>query len=101
MEKLTFGQTIRVAREKKGITQQELLKLIRGKYFSPSYMSKVEVDGSIPSVHRILELADALELDQKDLWELAKSEKIEAYSRKLSKLYERARTRHWEIKLKK
>lgn len=101
MNKLTFGQTIRTAREKKGITQQELLKLIRGKYFSPAYMSKVEVDGSIPSVHRILDIADALELDQKDLWELAKSEKIEAYSRKLSRLYERARTRHWETKLKR
>jgi transcriptional regulator with XRE-family HTH domain len=101
MNKLTFGQTIRAAREKKGITQQELLKLIRGKYFSPAYMSKIEVDGAIPSVYRIIDLADVLDLDQRDLWELAKSEKIEAYSLKLSKRYERERTRHWELKLKK
>ena len=53
---MTLGQTIREARQSKGMTQKELV----GDYITRNMLSKIENDSAIPSVRTLEYLAGAL-----------------------------------------
>lgn len=83
----SFGNTIRIARIKKGWEGVKLIEMINNR-FTTSYLSKLENHSSIPSPLIIMILADVLDLDPDELWIIAKKEIINNYAIKIEKKYQ-------------
>ena len=81
-----FGTTIRKLRIKNNFGLEELCDLL-DYIISPTYITKIELHGEIPSPGVVLLLADALNYNATRLLNIAKQEKIEAFEKKMGKLY--------------
>lgn len=88
MEK-TIGEIIQAHRKEKGWTVKEFLKRL-GVDVSPAYITKVEVHGEVPSVELICKIAAVLGLDERELFEAAKTVKINRLDGVLEKQYQQA-----------
>jgi transcriptional regulator with XRE-family HTH domain len=64
-----LGENIRLARKRKGLTQEQLAELCEKK---PSYITSVETSGRNPKISTIKQIADALEVDYRTLLEVPK-----------------------------
>lgn len=67
---MSFGRRIRELRQERGLTQRELAERVERDF---SYISKIENDRleHTPSIRTIRRLAEALEVDELELMELA------------------------------
>jgi len=83
---MNFAQRIKKLRRAKGWSVYDLANAIRVK--SPGYISKIEARGEIPSPEMISKLADALEADAKELFELAKKDKHQQLTHSINKKYD-------------
>ncbi len=89
MTEKTFGQVIKARREKKGWTQSHLVSKFISPSISEAYIKLVENKGEIPSIPRILQLADIFGISRDSLWKVAKEEKLRIYAAKLDEVYQR------------
>lgn len=86
MERI-FGKKVQQVRKKNGWTIREFIEKI-GVDLSPSYITKIEIHGEIPAPEVIRKIADALKVPHKELWDAAKSDKIQDVSDSLDAKYE-------------
>lgn len=82
-----LGTKIRQIRLRKKMTIAQFIKKLRDK-ISPTYVTKIEVYGEIPSPDIICKIADVLDCNRTWLLNLAKEEKIQRFKEKMEKLYE-------------
>ncbi len=82
---MSFAQRIKELRKAKSWSVYELANAIRVK--SPGYVSKIEARGEIPSPEMIARLAEALQADARELFELAKRDKGQQLTRSINKKY--------------
>lgn len=82
-----FGILIKRTREQQGLTVRALAEAI-GK--SPGYVSRIEVQGEIPSVELVVELATALEGDAERFLECAKNDSMERATNEVETKYQDA-----------
>ena len=85
----TLGYKIHIARKQKGLTAKELIKTL-GIDLSTSYITQIELHGAIPAPEVICRIAEALDLDKKELIKLAIESKKSSFSVLLNKKYQRA-----------
>jgi transcriptional regulator with XRE-family HTH domain len=74
----SFGKIIKNNRTKKGYSVRDLIKVLNIK-LSTAYITKIELHGEIPTGKIIKGLARALDLDEKELLDIAKEEKLREY----------------------
>jgi transcriptional regulator with XRE-family HTH domain len=88
----TFGNIIRDARTKKGLTCRELIKLIKDKKhgLSPSYLTMLEGDRSMPSMRLLVILSELLDLDSKMLFGVKRDAHVKAIVDRLQDEYDMA-----------
>ena len=79
-----FGVLIKRSRENLGLTVRALADAI-GK--SPGYISRIEVQGEIPSVDLVVELAAALEGNVEEFLESAKNDSMARAVREVEAKY--------------
>jgi transcriptional regulator with XRE-family HTH domain len=82
-----FGILIKRTREQQGLTVRALAEAI-GK--SPGYVSRIEVQGEIPSVELVVELATALGGDAERFLECAKYDSMERATNEVETKYQDA-----------
>jgi transcriptional regulator with XRE-family HTH domain len=82
-----FGILIKRTREQQGLTVRALAEAI-GK--SPGYVSRIEVQGEIPSVELVVELATALGGDAERFLECAKNDSMERATNEVETKYQDA-----------
>jgi transcriptional regulator with XRE-family HTH domain len=82
-----FGTLIKRTREQKGLTVRALAEAI-GK--SPGYVSRIEVQGEIPSVELVAELATALGGDVELFLQSAKKDSMARVTHEVEAKYEKA-----------
>jgi transcriptional regulator with XRE-family HTH domain len=82
---ITFAQTIRELRHKKGWSVYDLAKNLDK---TPGYISKIEARGEIPSPEMIIRLAELLGVKPERLIEIAKAEKAKTASQAVQKKYD-------------
>ncbi len=82
-----FGLLIKRTREQQGLTVRALAEAI-GK--SPGYVSRIEVQGEIPSVELVVELATALGGDAERFLECAKNDSMERATNEVETKYQDA-----------
>ena len=82
-----FGVLIKRSREKLGLTVRALAEAI-GK--SPGYISRIEVQGEIPSVELVVELAAALHGDVEEFLESAKNDSMARVTNEVETKYQDA-----------
>ena len=82
---MTFAQTIRESRNKKGWSVRDLAKKLDK---TPGYISKIEARGEIPSLEMMIRLGKLLGLKPERLIEMAKAEKVETVSQAVQKKYD-------------
>ncbi len=63
---LKFGQRISELRQKRGLTQEKFAELLQ---YSPNHISKLESARTNPSFELIVKIADALDVDIKELFD--------------------------------
>ncbi|OGT08328.1 MAG: hypothetical protein A2X78_03085 [Gammaproteobacteria bacterium GWE2_37_16] len=90
-----FGDLIQKLRKQKGWTAKEFLEKLgtigeNDKLLSPSYITKVEVYGEIPSPEVICRMADVLDYDHEQLIEIAKNTKVNRFEQSLQEKYQQA-----------
>lgn len=84
IEKL--GALIRLHRKNKGWNVKQFIELLGGSV-SPSFITKVEVYGAIPSPELICKIADVINCPPEKLFHLAKTEKLNEYKKSLDAKY--------------
>lgn len=82
-----FGILIKRTREQQGLTVRALAEAIRK---SPGYVSRIEVQGEIPSVELVVELATALGGDAERFLECAKNDSMERATNEVETKYQDA-----------
>jgi transcriptional regulator with XRE-family HTH domain len=87
--KKTFGEKIQAYRRGKGWTVKQFIEKL-GNDLSPSYVTKIEVHGEIPSPELICKIADVFGIKEQELLEDAKEIKVQQFEDGLSKKYQRA-----------
>jgi len=85
-----FGNLIQKLRKEKGWTVKEFIEKLEGQKISPTYMTKVEVYGEIPSPELTCKMADILGCDPQKLLDTAKEHKINKFEKTLNEKYEKA-----------
>ena len=91
--KVSFGDMVSGSRKLKGWTIKEFiekLEAIGQKSVSPTYVTRIEQYGEIPSPEFILIIADILKLDKKKLLECAKQTKLQKLDKSLDEKYSKA-----------
>lgn len=83
---MSFAQRIKELRKAKSWSVYDLARALNVK--SPGYVSKIETRGEIPSPEMIIKLADALDADAKELFELAKTDKSQQLTQSIHKKYD-------------
>jgi transcriptional regulator with XRE-family HTH domain len=83
---MSFAERIKELRQAKSWSVYDLANAIRVK--SRGYVSKIEARGEIPSPEMIIRLADALDADAKELFELAKTDKSHQLTQSIHKKYD-------------
>lgn len=82
----SVGDKVRHYRTKKGWTVIQFIEKLGGN-ISPSYVTRIEVYGEIPSPELIQKIAKVFKIDKKELIELAKKEKVEQFETSFDKKY--------------
>lgn len=97
MEK-TFGNQIQIARRQKGLTVKAFIDRL-GIEVSPAYITKIEIHGEIPRPSLICKMAEILELQEDELLDAAKENKIREFKQTLTKKYQQAVGLYMKLKL--
>jgi len=85
-----FGEYVRELREKKGMSQKELAEMVGA---TSSYICAIERGTKpAPPYWTVKRIAEALELDPEELWELARKER-DQHARELARRLAYRRTR--------
>ncbi|MFA5880259.1 MAG: helix-turn-helix transcriptional regulator [Candidatus Margulisiibacteriota bacterium] len=84
-----FGELIQKLRKEKGWTIKDFIEKL-GSDLSPTYITKIEVYGEIPSPEVICKIADVFNFDEKELLERAKQNKVERFEKSLEEKYQKA-----------
>jgi len=84
---MTLGEKIKAARLKRGWTVKQLIERL-GNSISSSYISKIEIEGEIPSPKMLKSLSRVLELKYDTLATYAKEEKLQQFKKGLAQKYE-------------
>ena len=92
MENENFGELVHYRRKKKGWTIKEFIEklVVLGGKASPTYITKIEVYGEIPSPETICKIAEILDCDENKLLKIAKAKKIERFEKTLEQKYQSA-----------
>lgn len=90
---MRFGEIIKQYRIKRGWTQLDLIEKL-GVDFSPSYLSKIELHGELPSPEKIMLMAHKLGIDKEYISGVARKEFIDNYREKLDRIYTEAMEKH-------
>jgi transcriptional regulator with XRE-family HTH domain len=88
---MSFGEIIKHRRRAKGWTVREFLAKL-GENMSPSYITRIEIRGEIPSPELTCRMAEVLDVDLKTLLGYAKTDKIKSLINVVDKKYEQAET---------
>ena len=81
---MTFAERIRELRNDKGFSVHELARRIKT---VPSYVSKIEARGEIPSPEMIFKLAEVFGVEPGELVEIAKAQKGEEAKKAVEQKY--------------
>lgn len=91
MDPLSFGKLIQHLRRQQGWTVKifiEKLNAVGAKNVSPSYISKIEVYGEVPSPKLICQIAEVFKYPENELCEKAKAQKIENFQTALNRKFD-------------
>lgn len=83
---IIFGNIVQQRRKDKGFKIRDFIGQL-GVDLSPSYITKIELHGEIPSPELICRIAKVLQIPHRDLWEIAKANKLQAISEALEAKY--------------
>lgn len=92
----SFGYKVQAARKQKGWTSKMFIERL-GVDISPSYITKIEVHGEIPAPYLIGKIAEVLDLNQQELFELAREEKMRNYDRRYQEILEQKHQLHEDL----
>ena len=89
---MTFGERIKQLRTAEKWTIKELVEKLnkREQKASPAYISKIELHNEIPSPEFICILADLFNVNEEELTDCAKEEKVKYFEESLEKKYQSA-----------
>jgi transcriptional regulator with XRE-family HTH domain len=85
----SFGKKVQEGRRNNGWTIRKFIEQL-GIKLSPSYITKIEIHGEIPSPELICKIADVLGVDRLDLLETARANKIQSFTEFLEAKYQKA-----------
>jgi ribosome-binding protein aMBF1 (putative translation factor) len=88
-ENKTFAEIVQASRRNKGWTVKNFIDRL-GNNISAAYVTKIEVHGEIPTPSLVCQIAEILNLNENELLEVAKSDKIKVFSQSLEKKYQHA-----------
>lgn len=81
-----LGNLLRESRIASNLTVHDLIQKLDRK-ISKSYITKIEIHGEIPSPFLLIKLCEVLNLNKKEMLDIAKNATLDKYRRKLDQIY--------------